>query len=426
MCVTRKQMFMKKQKVVIIGAGGSGLIAANQLAAHCDIVVVEALQTPGGRMRSLMSPSSGAIIEAGAEFVHGNLPLTQQLVKEAKLSLLKIDGKMLRKEKSGWVEQKEMVEGWDTLLEKMKNEPRDTTMHDFLETRFPGPQYAGLKKHVDDFVNGFDLASTRDISMKSLYREWNAEEAQYRLKEGYSALVAHLYAAARGKGCRFIFGDAVKQVNWKENSVTAVTASGDRIEANKVIVSIPVALMAAGAIQFTPGVDEYAEAYKHVGYGTVTKVILEFSKRFWADDVSFMFSEETIPTWWTQYPLAGTILTGWAGGRNAAQLAGKSPVAVADTGLEVLSSIFSIAKKELSNILTNSYVFNWLSYEHFSGAYSYSKVESETVRKILQTPKSGTIFFAGEGLIGGEYPGTVEAALQSGANAAKQVLDMLQ
>jgi monoamine oxidase len=39
----------------------------------------------------------------------------------------------------------------------------------------------------------------------------------------------------------------------------------------------------------------------------------------------------------------------------------------------------------------------------------------------LNTPVSNTVFFAGEALYNGKYPGTVEAALQSGKSVAKQI-----
>ena len=46
-------------------------------------------------------------------------------------------------------------------------------------------------------------------------------------------------------------------------------------------------------------------------------------------------------------------------------------------------------------------------------------------RKILNLPVQETIFFAGEALYDGEVPGTVEAALVSGREAAEKVIGTL-
>jgi monoamine oxidase len=50
---------------------------------------------------------------------------------------------------------------------------------------------------------------------------------------------------------------------------------------------------------------------------------LQFKTDFWtsyAEDIGFILSDEAIPTWWTQSPVQGKLLTGWHGGPKAATL----------------------------------------------------------------------------------------------------------
>ena len=75
---------MITQSIVIVGAGAAGLIAANKLSATFNITVLEARDRIGGRINTLTIQDQ--IIEGGAEFIHGNLPVTLQLLKDAQIN----------------------------------------------------------------------------------------------------------------------------------------------------------------------------------------------------------------------------------------------------------------------------------------------------------------------------------------------------
>ena len=89
---------MKRQHVIIVGAGASGLIAAVEIAKRCEVTILENNSSTGGRIRTLPMKNGEGVIEPGAEFVHGDTPVTMRLVKEAGLQMVKLDGKMLRRE----------------------------------------------------------------------------------------------------------------------------------------------------------------------------------------------------------------------------------------------------------------------------------------------------------------------------------------
>src|ERR1700742_967309 len=70
--------------ILVIGAGAAGLIAARQLAAAgFAVTLLEAAAVPGGRIHSFSIPGFAGFVEAGAEFVHGDLPITLQIAREA-------------------------------------------------------------------------------------------------------------------------------------------------------------------------------------------------------------------------------------------------------------------------------------------------------------------------------------------------------
>src|SRR5829696_724517 len=77
------------RKVLILGAGMAGLVAAYELSklGH-DVTVLEARTRPGGRVHTLREPfSDGLYAEAGAARIPANHDLTLKYVKEFALPL---------------------------------------------------------------------------------------------------------------------------------------------------------------------------------------------------------------------------------------------------------------------------------------------------------------------------------------------------
>ncbi|HZG01862.1 MAG TPA: FAD-dependent oxidoreductase, partial [Chitinophagales bacterium] len=70
--------------VIVIGAGASGLVAARELTKHGKkVCILEARDRVGGRIHTARINGFTKPIELGAEFIHGELPLTMSLLKEA-------------------------------------------------------------------------------------------------------------------------------------------------------------------------------------------------------------------------------------------------------------------------------------------------------------------------------------------------------
>src|SRR5688572_19747629 len=88
-----------KYDCIIIGAGAAGLIAANKLSkAGKQVLLLEARSRAGGRIYTLSPPGFSRYIESGAEFIHGDLPLTSSLLRKANIPYTEMYGGMYQLE----------------------------------------------------------------------------------------------------------------------------------------------------------------------------------------------------------------------------------------------------------------------------------------------------------------------------------------
>jgi monoamine oxidase len=159
---------------------------------------------------------------------------------------------------------------------------------------------------------------------------------------------------------------------------------------------------------------------------------MQFKSAFWLDksitgadlaEMSFILSDEEIPTWWTQHPASSTLLTGWLGGPPAERKKNLSNGDLLQQGLQSLANIFKLSNEELKNELISWNVVNWTTDPFTLGSYAYDTLQSSEARKVLNTPVNYTIYFAGEYLYDGPAMGTVEAALTSGLETARKLMD---
>ena len=418
----------RMENIIVIGGGVSGLMTARELSRHgYRVTILEATDRLGGRIHTIRNSLFTQPVEKGVEFIHGNLPLTLQLLKESGIKYNAVRGNMLRVVNGAWKTQDDFTVGWDELIKKMNSVRQDMTVDEFLEKNFNDDRYSDLRTSVVRFANGFDLADTSRASVLALREEWMGEEdEQYRIPGGFDQLINFLEKECARSGCIIYPTSPITEIRWKKNNLEVITSEKKAYNATKVVVTASLgSLQSKRPIIFQPGIDNYFLAAKKIGYGTVIKVMLEFKEAFWEKKrkgIGFLLTNEIIPTWWTQSPSSYPLLTGWVGGPQAWPLENKDDDAILDLALGSLSNIFQKSVDELQQILTASAVVNWKIDPYSNGAYSYETVGSIEAKTLLNTPIEETIFFAGEACYEGPSFGTVEAALVSAKNVVEKIV----
>lgn len=417
--------------ILVIGAGAAGLMAARELArTGRKVVIIEARERAGGRIMPLPRDEFGYAAEGGAEFIHGEAPLTRQLAREAGLALVTGGGERWTFREGTLTQREPDLPFEDELQERLAALRSDLPFAAFLDAAFAAPEYAAMRRALLRMVEGYDAADPRRVSTFALRDEWMGGESRQNAKiaGGYAPLVGFLEAECRRHGVTIVFGAEAKAIETADSAASVRCADGSSFAATAVIVTVPLPILAA--FSFQPALPpQVSAALGDIGFGDVLKILLRFGGRWWTDaggrdlsGLSFVISEEAIPVWWTQYPQPHPVLTGWLAGPPATALLGHSPERLLEAGLSSLATIFSVPREHLAARLVASRAIHWGNDPLARGAYSYATPATKAALALLGGSVSGPVYFAGEAFYQGPDMGTVEAALVSGRDTARALL----
>jgi monoamine oxidase len=434
--------------VVIIGAGVSGLAAASELRkCGLAVLILEAKDHIGGRTWTRHEPDLSAPVELGAEFIHGSVPETFELLREVGQAALNTSGEH-------WtLRDGKLVQNTEDLFEAIQNalsrskilQQPDISFQAWLDR---SEQY-GLSHDAAAmaraFVEGFDAADPARVSAHFVAREWGAggmlDSPQFRPLGGYSSVLAALAGSLDRKHIRLQLQTVVREVRWSRGRVEIQATFLEQpfnVRATRAIVTLPLGVLQApedapGAVRFTPGLESKQTALRDLAFGPVLKVSLRLRKAFWEEldegryhGASFFHSAATVfPTFWTTHPLRAPLLTAWIAGPKAARLSAHPTAHIVEQALESLSTVFG-GRPQSEFQLEAAYLHNWQTDPFSRGAYSYVAVGGSNARNVLAAPLEDTLFFAGEATDTQDEASTVTGALQSGVRAAREAMEQFE
>jgi monoamine oxidase len=423
-------------EAIVIGAGVSGLAAARTLAeAGRRVALIEARERVGGRIHTVQAIQGDLPVELGAEFIHGLPEELIDLVDEAGLTRFELDGDSRcvnpgrgagRLGPCG--DQHEVHQLFEELGQvQLSPDSRDLSFSEFVGQRKLGPEAA---TRATNYVEGFNAADADRISVRALAKQQAAEDAisadrLFRVVEGYERVPQYLLRRFRDAGGELLRSTVVRSINWQPGQVEVATDTGHVLLAKAAILTLPLGVLQARRVAFSPQPVEILKAADSLVMGLAARVVYEFDSSFWKqfaslNGVSFMFAPEaTPPTWWTTSPRPGTTLTGWTAGRKAKKL---EMDLLPETGLETLSVMLGSTVHEVRKHLLRWHMHDWHIDSHSLGAYTYVPRGAVDASDQLSQPVEQTLFFAGEHTDTSGHWGTVHGALRSGYRAARQLL----
>ena len=410
--------------MIVIGAGAAGLAAAAALVREGrSVLILEARDRVGGRCWTRRMPGLDIPVELGAEFIHGEAASTHALLAEAGIAAVDSTREQRYLERGRLRRMNAFAEAQRAVRRAPPLE-RDVSFAQLLaRTRVSRK----TKTFARMMVQGFDAADPARVSARSILEEWgeggSLGASQPRPQGGYGALCDWLAHSVVARGARLRLDSPVTTLTWKRGNVV-VKGRSFAFRARRAIVTLPLGVLQARAVRFSPSLGMKAPALGKLASGPVIRVAMRFHSRFWekrAPEVAFFHVPQApFPTFWTPLPMRAPLLTAWAGGPKAARLTGSSRDALLAAALRSVGMVFG-QERALKAQLDAALVQDWQADPCSRGGYSYVRVGGEGARERLAEPLDDTLYFAGEAT-DVEEAGTVAGALRSGERAAREVL----
>lgn len=159
---------MTHHDVLIVGAGISGLSAAQVLAsAGKSCLILEARDRVGGRILTVRDPASTLPIEFGAEFVHGRPETSWQLLRQAGLAAYEVPFENYELRGNHLARADRFPHVLDRAMSGLSRLGKtDITFAEYLRRHRPGQKFAHARQLATHFVQGFDAADPELASAK--------------------------------------------------------------------------------------------------------------------------------------------------------------------------------------------------------------------------------------------------------------------
>lgn len=434
------------KRVIVVGAGFSGLACAYELqAAGYKVTVVEARNRLGGRVLTFKDMVDKKWCEGGAELIGSNHPSWVRYAEKFELKFIDVtDDESLKYPVflQGKLRSDEEVEKIYEELDASFTSLNDIADKVDADQPWMSPDAAALdKKSLGDWIKGLEVGELSraaiDVQLASDNAVDNAQASflgmlttikggggqaywddteVYRCDGGNQQLASRL---AEGIGAdRIRTRLPVSEIKIDGNSVLVTCADGRTIEADDVVLATPPSTW--DRIKFSPDLPPNIRTQM----GVACKYLAAVKKRFWLETMNSQYSltdGDVSQTWEgtdNQQPddPDNALLVGFSGGSAAKRCIAREGEAVDKAYLAELTKTYPAFAENF----VKSRMMAWPKDEWTKAGYSFPAPGQVTAIGPTYYKGLGRLHFAGEHTCY-KFVGYMEGALNSGASLALRI-----
>ena len=442
--------------VTVIGAGLAGLSAAYDLhRAGWKVTVLEARDRVGGRVHTVRSFSNGLAAEGGGEFVEESHTRMIGLAKEFGLTLAQSTS--WRGDDRDWASfqgksgRLSDANVWGLNLAEEVNREWEflSELSQYISDPYQ-PQAAKEAERLDaqsalDWIGALDVHPfAKKYFIQHIRSEYTCEPERLSLLDLARNARMYYSTVERSPSSRILGGNdliprslagvlpdvrlnaAAKSIRLTPDGVAVTYQQADShltLDSDFAILAIP--LSTARLIDFHSSLPAaHQKMVNELSYGAVTKVLIEYRKRFWYERgwTGRLTTDAPIVMTWhatSHFEHERGILTAYTGGGPGAKLSELSNEERIDVAVAEIERHFPGSSDLIENVATIA----WRN-EPYTRA-SYLALAPGDVLQHWQTlfQPAGRLFFAGEHATA--IQGFMEGAVESGQRAAREIMGAL-
>lgn len=413
-----------KPKILVIGAGISGLTAARILKQKgYNVQVLESSNYIGGRIKTRRE--SQVIFEEGASWIHGYIgnPIYQLSKKcNVKSVITKYDDIVAYNEVGRKISKKlfnKEEERYEEVLSSLENYGE---LNESFWSVYKNDYSGDIENLIQQFFRSayltFDTGGLNKLS-SVYYNEGEEFKGGDRLiVNGYDRVVKFL-----AKGLDISFNQRVLNIDWEEE--IKIETQDYEYKADKVIITVPLGVLKNNVINFTPQLPENKiRAIKGIGMNKVNKYLFQWNNVFWNKEqfMAYTARRKDLFNYFVnlnKIDINTKALMTFAYDNEAERTEKLSDKELVDELMIYLKTIYGNGILYPNKVLRS----RWVNNENTYGAYSFTS--KETIMSYfddLASPVNNKLLFAGEHTCK-KYFSTVHGAFLSGVRVAKRIIN---
>ena len=413
--------------VVVIGGGISGLAAAKKLKEKgFTVIVLEAQDKVGGRIRT--DRSLGVAFDEGASWIHGpsDNPITNVASEAGASTFLTADDSVQVFDTNGTAYADTVLTSsekqFQSALDAVRKAGTQTqSFQTVFNTQNPSKTndriWTYMLSAYLEFDTGGDISK---ISSKYFDDDDAYSGADVIVTNGYDKVTDFL-----AKGLDIQLNTRVSSIDYASAKVN-ITANANNIEADYVVVSVPLGVLKNKVITFTPALPtDKINAINDTNMGNVNKFLLVWNTPFWDTNLQYIGYTPDLKGKFNyflnlkKFTPTNALMT-FAFGDYATATESMTDAQIISEIMLHLKNIYGNNIPNPTSLLRTKWGQNLNTY----GAYSYATNGSTSSDfDTMASAVNNKLFFAGEHTERA-YRGTVHGAYMSGLREADKIIGL--